>query len=533
MSEIDNRNAASGSETTATHDVAEGTQRAAGAELGPPPATGAEAGTGAGSATTRTVVRQSGDAGSSMAQSNFAGDLGASTILESVQVWWQRVRGGEVGSLPAILGLVVMLGVFTWLGPKNADGSNIFLSVGNLANLPAQAASTAVIALGLVFVLLLGEIDLSAGTASGVCAGLMGMAVTKGAGLRDALGTVVWAAIIVLMVAAIAVAISKRLWWATGIVAVGVLLVATNQGGHVLVSVFLALATGTAIGLLTGFLVARVGIPSFVVTLALFLAWQGVLLQFIGDGGAIGTRDFNLLNGIAHNNLSPALGWVLLIVVLAIYIGYTVQRSVRRRAQGLSAEPLSLVYARGAVVAVIGVAALFFLNAERSPNPQATSIRGVPYVVPIVIILMVFWTLVLTKTKFGRYIYSVGGNAEASRRAGIDVVRIRMAAFTICSAMAGIGGVVAASYLGGVPADAGGGNQLLYAVGAAVIGGTSLFGGRGRPRDAVLGALVIGLIPNGLNLMGLNASVNFMVTGLVLLVAASVDALSRKRASVS
>ncbi|MGN6687915.1 MAG: sugar ABC transporter permease [Actinomycetales bacterium] len=502
------------------------------AEVGPPPSTGAEAGTGAGTVTARRVVRKS-EGGGSVAQSDFAGDAGAGTILESIKVWWQRVRGGEVGALPAILGLVVMLGVFTWLGPRNADGSSIFLSVGNLANLPAQAAATAVIAIGLVFVLLLGEIDLSAGTASGVCAGLMGMAVTKGGALRDTLGTVVWVAVIVLMVAAVVVAATKRLWWAAAIVALGVVFLLANQGGHVLVAVFLALATGTAIGLLTGFLVARVGIPSFVVTLALFLAWQGVLLQFIGNGGAVGTRDFVLLNGIAHNNLSPALGWVLLVVVLAVYTGYTVQRSIRRRAEGLSAEPLSLVYARSAVLAVVGIVAVFFLNAERSPNPEATSIRGVPYVVPIVLLLMVFWALVLTKTRFGRYIYSVGGNAEASRRAGIDVTRIRMASFTICSAMAGIGGVIAASYLGGVPADAGGGNQLLYAVGAAVIGGTSLFGGRGRPRDAVLGALVISLIPNGLNLMGLNASVNFMVTGLVLLVAASVDALSRKRASVS
>jgi len=187
----------------------------------------------------------------------------------------------------------------------------------------------------------------------------------------------------------------------------------------------------------------------------------------------------------------------------------------------------------GGLALVAGVG-LFFLNQERSPNPATNSIKGAPYVLPIIILLMIFWTFVLTKTRFGRYVYAVGGNAEAARRAGVDLRRIRTAAFAIGSGMAAFGGVVQASRLGSVPSDAGGGNTLLYAVAAAVIGGTSLFGGRGRARDAVIGGLVIAMIPNGLGLLpNLPSSANFIITMLVLLLAASVDALSRRRSAAS
>jgi D-xylose transport system permease protein len=320
-----------------------------------------------------------------------------------------------------------------------------------------------------------------------------------------------------------------------GIVGIGLVMLLTTIGlSTQLGAIYLAIATGVAIGTFTGFLIAKIGIPSFVVTLALFLAWQGVLLQLIGTGAAISTGSFPLVNGISNGNMPPLWGWVFYAVTVGGYMGYTVLRSVRRRAEGLSAEPLALVLVRGGFLAVVGAIALILLNQERGPNPSVVSIQGVPYVLPIIIIFMVFWSLVLTKTRFGRYVYSTGGNAEASRRAGIDLSRIRIAAFAIGSGMAAIGGVVQASRLGSIPSDAGGGNTLLYAVAAAVIGGTSLFGGRGRARDAVIGGLVIAMIPNGLGLIpSLPASANFVITAGVLLVAASVDALSRRRAAAS
>jgi D-xylose transport system permease protein len=437
------------------------------------------------------------------------------------------VRGGEVGALPAILGLVVLGLIFS-------IASDRFLSVANLANLVQQSGITVFIAMGLVFVLLLGEIDLAAGTASGVCAAIMGLTLTKQGDLQAALGTPTFVVVLAFLALAAVAAGMSRLWYAVGIIVVGGVMMAFQIAtDNQLVAIFLAVACGVAIGTLTGFLVARVGIPSFVVTLALFLGWQGVLLQFIGNGAAISTGNFPLINGISNGNVPPVWGWVLYIVFVGSYIVYTVTRSIRRRAQGLSAEPLALVLVRGGTLAVIGAAAVALLNQDRSPNPNFP-IAGVPYVLPLIIVFMIFWTFILTKTRYGRYVYAVGGNAEAARRAGIELSRIRIACFAIGSCMAAIGGIAQASRLGSIPSDAGGGNTLLYAVAAAVIGGTSLFGGRGRARDAVIGGIVIAMIPNGLGLLpNLPSSANFIITAIVLLVAASVDALSRRRAAAS
>ncbi|HET9654222.1 MAG TPA: ABC transporter permease [Kineosporiaceae bacterium] len=462
------------------------------------------------------------------AQADFARDAGASTAIEFVRDYISRVRGGEVGALPAVLGLVVLVLVFS-------QASDRFLTVYNLANLVSQAGITVFIAMGLVFVLLLGEIDLAAGTASGVCAGIMGLALVHQGDLQKALGTPVFVTVIVFMLLAIGVAVLSRLWIPAAMVGLGVVMAVLHLFTSSAVgAIYLAVAGGISIGLLTGFLVAWVGIPSFVVTLALFLGWQGVILQMVGDGGAISVRQFDLINGIANKNLAPALGWLFFAVLIGIYTLYTVYRSIQRRGQGLSAEPMVIVLSRAGGLAVIGAIGLFFLNQERSPNPDSTSIKGAPYVLPLIIVFMIGWTLILSKTRFGRYVYAVGGNAEAARRAGVDLRRIRMSAFAIGSGMAALGGVVQASRLGSIPSDAGGGNTLLFAVAAAVIGGTSLFGGKGRARDAVIGGLVIATIPNGLGLLSnLPASTQFVITCLVLLVAASVDALSRKRASAS
>jgi D-xylose transport system permease protein len=468
------------------------------------------------------------EAQAARADSDFSRDAGAHTGLEFVTDYISRVRGGEVGALPAVLGLLVLVGIFSF-------ASDSFLSVANLANLVSQSGITVFLAMGLVFVLLLGEIDLALGTASGVCAAIMGLTLNAKGDLQTALGTPTFVIVTIFMVAAIAVAVMSRLWIPAGLVGVGILVQTGNVlTTHAIVAIYLAVAFGVAIGLLTGFLVARVGIPSFVVTLALFLGWQGVLLQFIGNGNAISVRQFTLVNDLSNSNLAPLYGWALFLLLMVTYTGYTMWRSVRRRAAELSSEPMTIVLVRAGGLAVIGAAGMFFLGQERGPNPDVVSIKGVPYVLPLMILLMIGWTLILNKTAFGRYIYAVGGNSEAARRAGIDLDRIRIAAFAIGSGMAAIGGVAQASKLGSVPSDAGGGNTLLFAVAAAVIGGTSLFGGKGRARDAVIGGLVIAIIPNGLGLLpNITSSAQFIITALVLLVAASVDALSRKRASAT
>jgi D-xylose transport system permease protein len=363
----------------------------------------------------------------------------------------------------------------------------------------------------------------------------MGLALTQHGDMRQAFGTGTFVVVLAFMAVAVVIAALSRLWIPVGMVVLGMLMMMTSVGTNTqLGAIYLAVAAGVSIGLITGILVARVGIPSFVVTLALFLGWQGVLLQFIGTGAAISTSSFKLVNSISNGNLPPLYGWIFFIVVVGGYLLYTVRRSITRKAQGLSSEPMALVLLRVGSLTVVGGVALALLNQERSPNPATNSIKGAPYVLPLIIVLMLLWTLVLSKTPFGRYIYAVGGNAEAARRAGIDLRRMRIAAFAIGSGMAAIAGVVQASRLGSVPSDAGGGNTLLYAVAAAVIGGTSLFGGRGRARDAVIGGLVIAMIPNGLGLLpNLPSSANFIITMLVLMLAASVDAISRKRADVS
>jgi D-xylose transport system permease protein len=384
-----------------------------------------------------------------------------------------RILGGDVGSLPAVLGLLVLCVLFAYFRPA-------FATVGNFANLFLQGAAVAVIAMGLVFVLLIGEIDLSAGFASGVCAAVLASLLT----------------------------------W---------------QGQPWYLAVGAALATGAAIGVTLGFLVAKVGIPSFVVTLAGFLAFQGVLLMVIRGGTIIPVRDQVVL-AIVNRNLSPVLGWAFAAVCVVGFAAVELLRQWRRMARGLVAPPVLVVLLRIAAVSAVLCLAVFLLNLERSRNPAIVSLKGVPIVVPLVAALLVVGTFVLNRTQFGRYLYAVGGNREAARRAGINVDVIRIAAFVICSTMAAVGGVIAASRGNSVDATTGGSDVLLLAVGAAVIGGTSLFGGKGRLVSAVIGGAVVAVIDNGMGLMGYEAGHKLVVTGLVLLLAAGVDALSRRRA---
>ena len=280
-----------------------------------------------------------------------------------------------------------------------------------------------------------------------------------------------------------------------------------------------------------GLLVARLGIPSFVVTLAFFLGLQGVPLVLIGEGGSVRVND-PVISGIANDNLSVAWGWIAAVGIAALYAVITLLAHRRKVAAKLQHQPLAVVVAQILTLSAILLAVTFILNQNRSVNANFP-IMGIPYVLPLVVVLLVVWTFVLGRTAWGRHVYAVGGNSEAARRAGINVARIRITVFMLCSAMAAISGIITASYGGKVSTSSGGGNVLLYAVGAAVIGGTSLYGGRGKASDAVIGGLVIATIVNGLGLLAQAAWIGFVVTGVVLLLAASVDAISRRRRSAT
>ena len=394
------------------------------------------------------------------------------SFVEGVRHYVDRVRGGDIGSLPAILGLVVLFVLFSAVRPET------FPSPINLANLLVQASSIIVLAMGLVFVLLLGEIDLSAGVAGGASAAVMAI-ILNDAGLP---------------------------WWG------GV------AGG---------LATGVLIGTVIGFLVSRVGIPSFVVTLGFFLGLQGVTLFLIGEGGTIPVRD-EVVKAIANRNLPLELGWGLTALAALTYAAVMLLGWMRLRRRGLHRENLVLLVSKVvAVAAVLGLVA--WVLSQNRARVASVTLAGIPYSVPLIVVLLVVLTFVLRKTAYGRHVYAVGGNPEAARRAGISVRSIRVSVFMIGSGLAALSGIIDASRLQSVTPGSGAGNTLLLGVGAAVIGGTSLFGGKGKVSDAVIGGLVIATIANGLGLLGLDAFVNYLVTGGVLLLAASVDAASRRR----
>ncbi|GAA5167788.1 ABC transporter permease [Pseudonocardia eucalypti] len=462
--------------------------------------------------------------GRSEAIGDFGIDTTARTTGEALRDYLARVRGGELGSLPALAGLIVLFVLF-------ALTSDTFLTLGNLANLLAQGAGVTIIAMGLVFVLLLGEIDLSAGTASGVTASVMALHLVSGGNLLGAMGTGVFITICVLLVAAGVVAVQLRLPAAVAAPLIALVILLAGVPANPWVEMLLAVCIGTSIGLLTGFLVARIGIPSFVVTLALFLAWQGVILQFIGAGGTLALNNDTLF-AVANGNLPALASWVLFVVAAGGYAAVLLGRHFRRMRAGLVTQPTPLVFTKVAVTVVLAAVGTYLLTQNRAQT-TVIEIAGVPYVVPIVLVLLVVGSYVLDRTSYGRHIYAVGGNAEAARRAGINVPRVRASVFVVSATMAAVGAIVYSSKVGSVDPNAGGGTTLLFAVGAAVIGGTSLFGGRGRMSNAVIGGAVIALVQNGLGLLKQPASVVLVVTGLVLLLAASVDALSRRRAAAS
>jgi len=392
------------------------------------------------------------------------GGAGGESLTDYARRWWTGVRNGDLGSLPIIVGLVLIAVIFQ-------SQNDQFLTAGNFVNLIVQMAAITVIGMGIVFVLLLGEIDLSVGYVSGV------------AGVATAL----------LM----------------------------NPDGHnqlgAIPAIIVALGIGLGIGILQGLIITKIGVPSFVVTLAGLLGWNGVVLLLIGDKGTVIIQN-DLVVGFANDFLPPATAWIVLVAGVALYAGILLNSQRTRRKAGLPVEPPLLFVLRVAGLAAVGVIVVAFANAD----------RGIPYVFLVITGLYILWTYVLNRTRFGRHIYAVGGNAEAARRAGINVDNVKIACFAICSMMAALGGIILASRLRSIDTNSGGGDLLLNSIAAAVIGGTSLFGGRGHIRSAVLGALVIASIANGLGLLGLSAGTRFVVTGLVLLAAVSVDSFSRR-----
>jgi D-xylose transport system permease protein len=405
--------------------------------------------------------------------------------------YWQRVQAGDLGSLPAVAALILLVIIF-------AIAQSSFWSLGNFANVITQAAPSVLLAMGLVFVLLLGEIDLAAGTTSGV-----GGATT-------------------------AVLIYNGMNWVPAVI--------------------VALGVGAVIGYFVGFMRAIVRVPSFVVTLALFLALQGVVLWLVTSVHASGNIPLNskVLNSLENSNMPLWLGWLMGIVLVAGYLAVKLYDRYTRSSRNLPTEPMVITALKVIAMAVFILVPIGLLNQDRSLNKAPTvetvngqlvqvphkALQGVPWVVPLVVALVVVLGFLLSRTRYGRHVYAVGGNDEASRRAGIRVEGIRFSVFIIGSMMAVISGIVLASRIS-VNAGQGGGNTLLLAVGAAVIGGTSLFGGKGKITDAVIGGLVVAVIINGMSdlIQGENSqAIQFIVTGGVLILAATVDALSRRRA---
>ena len=389
-----------------------------------------------------------------------------------MRVVFVRIRSGDAGVLPVLAGMILISILFQSLNSN-------FLSAGNLVNLLIQGAAFMLLAMGEVFVLLLGEIDLSIGFVAGI-------------------GGVVTAELVKQQY--------NWPWWA---------------------AVVVALLVCAGIGMLQGTIITRLGLPSFVVTLAGLLGWQGVMLLILGPGGSLPINN-NIINDVASGNLTPAAGWVVVIAIVAVMGVRIWRRESGRRASGLAAPPASLSLLKIAGIALTGVVILLLCNTDRG---RVVAVKGIPWVVLLVLAVLAAWTFLLGRTKFGRYIYAIGGNPEAARRAGVNLARIRTLAFVLASTTAGIAGIVYASRLRSVSTALDGGTLVLYSVAAAVIGGTSLLGGRGKAVHAVLGGIVIAAIDNGMGLQGYSAAAKNVVTALVLLVAVIIDSVTRRNAA--
>lgn len=412
------------------------------------------------------------------------------SVSDYVSNYFRRVRAGDLGALPIVVGLVIIATIF------QTQNEN-FLTARNFVNLIVQMAGITTIAIGLVYVLLLGEIDLSVGYVSAV-AGVTMTLLLKG-GLHP-LSFVIWILGLFGIDPATLESLNFQLpplpWFG---------------------AIPLALIVAALIGILHGSIITRFQLPAFIVTLAGLLAWNGVVLILVGEGGTIVLQD-KVAIGIANTYLPSTWGWIVTALMVLLYALAQFAQIRTRRRSNLAHTPIFLVLLQVLFLAVVAAAAVYITTQD----------RGVPVIGLILIILLAGFTYLATSTRFGRYVYAVGGNREAARRAGIQVDRIRVYVFMISSLMAGCGGLILAARLRSVATDAGGGNLVLNSIAAAVIGGTSLFGGSGRVVSALLGALVVASVENGMGLLGLSSGVKFIITGLVLLVAVLVDALSRR-----
>jgi D-xylose transport system permease protein len=378
----------------------------------------------------------------------------------------RRLVQGDLASLRVVIGLALIWAIFQFENER-------FLSAENLTNLMLQITAVGLISIGIVYVLLLGEIDLSVGAVSGLAGAVMAV-------------------------------------------------LNVQHGWSPYLAIAAAILVGLAIGLLQGSLFSRFVVPSFVVTLAGLLAWQGALLQVLGSTGSINLTD-PTITGLANTFYSDTVGWILAALAIAAYGAILVLGYRRRVAAGLEGGNPAAHAVRFVLVAVVTIVAVAILNSS----------RGVPLAVLILLAFVIGMEYVVKRTAFGRHVFAVGGNAEAARRAGIPVNRVRVAVFGIAGTMAAIGGIMAASRLLAVNQNSGGSELLLLAIAGPVIAGTSLFGGRGSVWTALLGALVIGSISNGMDLLALSSAVKLMITGGVLLLAVIVDAIARQQRQAS
>ncbi|MGI9585765.1 MAG: sugar ABC transporter permease [Acidimicrobiia bacterium] len=388
-------------------------------------------------------------------------------LRDYFSAWGERLRAGELGALPIGIGLLLIVITFGILDSN-------FYSSRNFTNLLLQMVVFATIAIGTVFVLLIAEIDLSVAFVSGVAGVVMTILLRP--------GDPGWP------------------WWAAA-------------GAAILITV--------VIGWAQGMLVAKSGVPSFVVTLAGLLVFSGVVLVLTTSVTKVGTIriEDDFIVGIANSFLSPVSGWILAAVVILGYVGTNVVSKFNRQKRGLPSKPGSLIFLQAFGLAIVTIGGVWYANTD----------RGVPRGTVILVVFLLVWSFVASRLRFGRHVYAIGGNPEAARRAGINVDRIRVLVFMISGFMAGVGGIMLASRLRSVSTAQGGGNLLLLVIASAVIGGTSLFGGQGRVISALLGALVIAAITNGMDLLGLASGNKFIITGLVLLGAVLIDAWSKKR----
>ncbi|MFF9897786.1 sugar ABC transporter permease [Streptomyces longispororuber] len=378
----------------------------------------------------------------------------------------RKVRGGELGSLPVVVGLIVIALVFQFQNDK-------FLSASSLANIAVFTSGVGIMSVGIVFVLLLGEIDLSVGSVAGV-------------------GAAVWAVLSV------------------------------NHGWGDWLSVVSAVVCGLVIGAVHGIFFAKVGVPAFVVTLAGFLGWSGLQIWLMGKEGSINTPSGSVVEDLTtHFFADKAAAYGLAFAAVLLYAGAQLLDARRRKGAGLPARPLSEILLRTGVLAVLCFVVAYFLN-----EPEGA--RGLPLALVLFLAVLVLADFVVRRTTFGRQVFAVGGNAEAARRAGINVDRVRITVFAISGMLAAFGGLFIASLSGGATKSLGGGNTLMIVIAAAVIGGTSLFGGRGKIWSALLGMLVIQSIQQGLNLEGMASEIQYMITGAVLLAAVVIDSVSRR-----